>query len=282
MLTKFLGWRKLLKDLISYFREFQNIYESRAKQFQKISHVANNLSMPAGFLGEGGLGESLKILQSHHHEAIQETSKAREIENDVINQLSVLRNDLNQKIKEIKSLSGDFKNSIEKEIDGTKKMVGVLQESLAAVDTDAKAMVGKADPYIVRLSVERQVERQLDEENFLHRAYLNLEGSGRELEAIVVSEIQKAFTAFATILKKEGDDAHETVEKLRKGPITLPKDLEWSEFIVKDANFVTPDTPLRRAQDIEFPGKNHPAAVEVRAGLLERKSKYTRSYTPGW
>jgi hypothetical protein len=127
------------------------------------------VSVPPGFLGEGGLGDALKILQNHHQEAIAETAKAREIESDVITQLSVLRSDLGQKIKEIKSLSGDFKNSIEKEKETTKKIVGVLQESLAAVDSDAKAMVGKDDPYIVRLQVERQVERQIDEENFLHR-----------------------------------------------------------------------------------------------------------------
>jgi hypothetical protein len=102
------------------------------------------------------------------------------------------------------------------------------------------------------------------------------------LEAIVVGEIQKALNAFATILKKEGDDSYGTAEKLRNGPISMPKDLEWSEFIIKDPHFVTPDTPLRRAQDLEYPGKHHPAAAEVRAGMLERKSKYLKSYTPGW
>jgi len=119
--------------------------------------------MPSGFLGQGGLGDALNVLKNHHQEEIAETIKAREIESDVISQLSVLRTDLGQKIKEIKSLSGDFKNSIEKEKDNTKKIVGSLQEALAAVDAEAKAMVGKDDPYIVRLAVERQVERQIDD-----------------------------------------------------------------------------------------------------------------------
>jgi hypothetical protein len=102
------------------------------------------------------------------------------------------------------------------------------------------------------------------------------------LEAIVVGEVQKALNAFATILRKEGDDSYHTVEKLRNGPISMAKDFEWSEFIMKDPHFVTADTPLRRAQDMEYPGKHHPAASEVRAGMLERKSKYLKSYTPGW
>lgn len=215
----------------------------------------------------------------------------------MINQLSGLRADLAQKIKEIKSLSGDFKNSVEKEKETTRKCVTLLEEALALVDSDPSAVAGKGDPYVVRLGVERQVERQIDEENYLHRvsilsntdsskltiqAYLNLENSGRELESIIVGEIQKAYNALATILKRDADEMYNTVDKLRSGPITMPRDLEWSRFVKSDPHFVNPDIPLRKLEDIEYPGKHHPATTEVRAGMLERKSKYLKSYTPGW
>jgi len=47
--------------------------------------------------------------------------------------------------------------------------VAALEEALSAVDTDPAAIAGKGDPYVVRLGVDRQVERQIDEENYLHR-----------------------------------------------------------------------------------------------------------------
>jgi hypothetical protein len=47
-----------------------------------------------------------------------------------------------------------------------------LTEALAVVDTDPAAIAGKGDPYVVRLGVDRQVERQIDEENYLHRVCL--------------------------------------------------------------------------------------------------------------
>jgi hypothetical protein len=109
-----------------------------------------------------------------------------------------------------------------------------------------------------------------------------MESSGRELESIVVGEIQKAYNAFATILKKEADEAYETVERLRSGPVTVPKDLEWTQFVENDPRLVNPNTPVRKIEDLEYPGKFHPAAAEVRAGMLERKSKYLKSYTAGW
>jgi hypothetical protein len=45
---------------------------------------------------------------------------------------------------------------------------------------------------------------------------------------------------------------------------------------------VGPDIPLRSAAKITYPGKDHPAAIEVKSGMLERKSKYLKNYTPGW
>ena len=62
----------------------------------------------------------------------------------------------------------------------------------------------------------------------------------------------------------------------------MSRDLEWSQFVEHDPHFVNPRVPLRRLEDIEYPGKHHPATAEVRAGMLERKSKYLKSYTPGW
>ncbi|KAG9192144.1 hypothetical protein G6011_10878 [Alternaria panax] len=266
---RFQTWRKFLKDLITYFREVASSYEHRAKSLLKVSNVINNTNAPAALLVEGGLNDANRILRDFHKQAILEANKARDVEADVINQLSGLRADLAQKIKEIKSLSGDFKNNVEKEKETTRKCVAALEEALALVDSDPTAVAGKGDPYVVRLGVERQ-------------AYLNLENSGRELESIVVGEVQKAYNALASILKRDADEQYSTVDKLRNGPIAMPRDLEWSRFVRSDPHFVNPDMPLRRLEDIQYPGKHHPATTEVRAGMLERKSKYLKSYTPGW
>ncbi|KAH8157588.1 hypothetical protein CIB48_g10662 [Xylaria polymorpha] len=276
---RFQSWRKILKDLIAYFREIQNHYEHRSKSLLKLANVCNNLSTPPGFLASQGLDEALQILRSYHKTATAEANKAKEIEGDVILALTGLRNDLNQKMKEIKSLSGDFKNSVEKEMDGTKKAVKTLQDVLGQNELDPSMTTGKQDPYLLRLAVDRQVERQLDEENYLHQAYLNLEASGRELESIVVGEIQKSYNAYAGILKREADASYNTIDELRTGPISMPKDREWVNFIQRDSQFVDPELPIRTPEHIHYPGQDHYACTEIRAGLLERKSKYVLSPT---
>ncbi|KAI1190391.1 hypothetical protein F5B17DRAFT_87327 [Nemania serpens] len=279
---RFQAWRKVLKDLIAYFREIQSHYEHRSKSLLKLANVCNNLSTPPGFLASDGLDDALQILRDYHKTAILEANKAKEIEGDVILALTGLRHDLNQKMKEIKSLSGDFKNSVEKEMDGTRKAVRALQEVLGQSEVDPSMTTGKQDPYLLRLAVDRQVERQLDEENYLHQAYLNLEASGRELESIVVGEIQKSYNAYAGILKREADAGYNAANDLRSGPVSMPKDREWVHFIQKDSQFVDPEIPIRTVDHIHYPGQDHFACQEIRAGLLERKSKYLKSYTAGW
>ena len=133
------------------------------------SNVINNTPTPSNFLSSGGLGDALYILRDFHKQGLNEANKARDLENEVIIQLTGLRSDLQQKIKEIKSLSGDFKNSVDKEKDVTKRAVQSLQESLGMVDHDTATTTGKGDPFLVKLSLEKQLEKQIDEENYLHR-----------------------------------------------------------------------------------------------------------------
>lgn len=152
-----------------YFKEVQSSYQSKAKVLAKTSNVINNTNMPPVFLASGGIDDALQILRNFHRQSLAEAKKSDDIENDVILALTGLRSDLNQKIKEIKNLSGDFKNSVDKEMEHTRKAVNALQDSLGQAEVDASQLSGKQDPYLLRLAVDRQVEKQIDEENYLHQ-----------------------------------------------------------------------------------------------------------------
>ena len=163
----------MLKDLIAYYREVQTSYEHRAKSIMKVSGVVGNAVTPGMFLPEGrqGLADATEIIRDFHRRSVSEANKAKEVEDDVILSLTGLRSDLQQKIKEIRSLSSDFKNSVEKEMDNTRKAVHALQDAIENVEAHPAEAVGKGDPFLVRMTVERQVEKQLDEENYLHRVW---------------------------------------------------------------------------------------------------------------
>ena len=160
-------WRKVLKDLITYFRDIQKSYETRSKSLYTLSNVISNITAPPQFLTQGGISDAINVLRDYHKQAIAEGNKAKSIEEDVISQLTGLRSDLGQKIKEIKGLSGDFKNNVDKETEATRRAVRGLQDALESSNADPKS-----DPYLVRLGVDRQVGKQIEEENYLHRVRL--------------------------------------------------------------------------------------------------------------
>lgn len=142
------------------------------------SNIINNTSLPPTFLESGGLGDATEIFRDYNKQGLAEANKAKEIENEVILQLTGLRSDLQQKTKEIKGLSGDFKNSVDKEVESTRKAVRNLQESLGLVDVDPSASSGRHDPYILRLQVDKLVDKQIEEENYLHRVCFLVPVSG--------------------------------------------------------------------------------------------------------
>ncbi len=135
----------------------------------KLANLLNNITTPPGLLASGGIEDALSILRDYNKQATIEAGKAKEIEEDVILALTGLRSDLQQKIKEIKNLSGDFKNSVQKEMDQTRRAVNSLQETLGQTEMDSASTTGKQDPYLLRLAVDRQLYRQIDEENYLHQ-----------------------------------------------------------------------------------------------------------------
>lgn len=98
----------------------------------------------------------------------------------------------------------------------------------------------------------------------------------------MVGEIQKAYNVLAGIMKREADHAYDAAEKLKTGPLAMLKDHEWDEFVTNNDHMVDPRIPVRQYEQITYEGKNHPAAIEVKSGMLERKSKYLKNYTPGW
>jgi hypothetical protein len=171
--NRFQAWRQLLKSLIAYFKEIQDSYDARAKAVHKVQSTIASLTNPSVFITDNGLGEATRILDDYHKHSVAEANKSRDIEKDVIGALTGLRSDLSQKIKEIKSLSGDFKNTVDKERENTRKAVDQYQDALQHASHEDAGATGKNDPFVVRLGVDRAVEKQIDEENYLHRVSAN-------------------------------------------------------------------------------------------------------------
>lgn len=158
-----------MKNFTTYFREVQASYEGHSKGINKTSQALITAVQPPDFAGSGGILETNTVLHDFQKESYTGIENAIRTIAEIINSLTALRRDLNDKIKEIKGLSADFKNNVEKEKEATRKEIVKLSDALTAIDSNPQSASGKSDPYLVKLGLEKQLKRQIDEENYLHK-----------------------------------------------------------------------------------------------------------------
>lgn len=188
----------MLKDFINYFREAQSSYENRAKGVTKISQTLNTTIQPSEFVKSGGILDTNTVLRDFQKELYANNENAAKILSEIISTLNLLRIDLSFKIKEIKALSPDFKNNVEKERENTRKEILKLTEALTGLDSNPQSAAGKADPYLVKIGLQRQLKRQIDEENYLHKVRFHSVSGRGFCELIGIRRISTSKTVVAS------------------------------------------------------------------------------------
>lgn len=296
--SRFASWRTIIKCLLLYLRETVSVHEEVVRQQMRLQHA---ISFPFGSaepqdeeaamlnrfflpLGNGSVHDLPSVLTKFHEAAGANAAKTtREVTQGVIPRLEDLRRDLLVKMREIRGLQSDFKNTIAKELHQTKHELNSYVHAIDISSKNASNLNPRHDPYICKLQLERQIKTQLAEENFLHEAYINLQTSGMELEKVVVTEIQNALTIYARLLGQEAQTVFDVlISRLDSTFLTKDPTFEWDAFIAKDSNFIEMDLPIRKYQNIHFPHENNNLSSQVCSGYLERRSKFLKSYSKGY
>lgn len=296
--NRFAAWRSIIRAIITYLTETASIQDEIVRQQLRLTHAVQfpffaieNQHQPSSPedraiqkfflpLGNGSIQDLPTILNQYHGSLASHASRtSKELTNEVIPRLEDLRRDLLVKMKEIKSLQSDFKNSCSKELQQTKQDLKNFLESIE----EARYGTPRQDPYLTKTILDRQVKKQLTEENFVHEAFDNLENSGAELEKVVVMEIQNALTIYARLLGEEAQLVFDCLlSKMEVGFFNKDPQFEWENFILRDPNFIVPNLPMRKMKEIVYKNQNDPLTYEIRSGVLERRSKFLKSYSRGY
>ncbi|AOA60582.1 Phosphoinositide PI4,5P(2) binding protein [Komagataella phaffii CBS 7435] len=318
--SRFNSWRNVIRALLVYLKDVVSVHEEVVRQQVRLQQSlsfpfttqglngdlyqpittgksnsagsdgagpADNFAAIQNFflpLGNGSIYDLPSILlQFHSSYAVNAQKTIRELNSTVIPRLEELRRDLLVKIKEIRGLQSDFKNNVNKEVLTTKQELTAYQSSIELVSKHPNNVQPKNDPYLLRTQLDRQIKRQIQEENFLHEAYLNLQSSAKELEKVIFLEVQSALTVYAKLLGKQAQTIFDVlITKLDNGFLTKEPSFEWDSYISREPNFIDPNLPMRHYRDLVYPHNNSPLSFEIRSGYLERRSKFLKSYSKGW
>lgn len=335
--ARFLAWRGVLRDIVSYLREYANVQEEIVRQQMRLQQAVSQSIGSAGSTGDkshgsnshgvqellntfflpvgnGSVQDIPGVLTKYHQQNVANASKTlKELNQVIIPKLDELRRDLLVKIKEIKNLHNDFKTNLGKELAETKtlytqylqtiELSNKLEHGSHPAPAQHEGEHGKYDPYLAKLKLDRQLKKQLVEENYLYEAYSNLQGAGGKLESIVVLEIQNYLLSFLGLI----DTEHSTLGNIllpgvQDGFLSKDAAFEWDSFInrklpsnqgsvsavgsnpsgVTSGTFIDLNFPARKMHDISIPNADSALNVAVREGKLERRSKYLKSYSSSW
>lgn len=238
--------------------------------------------------GNGSIQDVQVLLKKYHlNLATHQRSIALELQDMVIPRLEDLSKDLSMKVKEIKELNNDFKQSVSKDIAATGQF---LDDYMNAVKNLQAGKGLSLDPYLLRLKLEGQIKRQLNQENYLEQAFINLQNTSMELEKIVFKEIQDSLNKYCEMISQEiFVHYNDLINELHEGLISRKPYFEWDEFIKRDdgKNFLKlkhdDNIPkARKIADLVYPFNQSIISKTIRSGYLHKKSKLLKSYSKGY
>ncbi|GMM39024.1 Rgc1 protein [Saccharomycopsis crataegensis] len=260
--------------------------------------------------GAGSIQDAPNNLILYHKNISSTNLKlSTELTNYVIPRLEELRKDLNQKIKEIRTLSDDFRNDLKQEIALTGQKLSAYLETLAGTGTGTSAAAAgngsttstggsdpmkrfKQDPFMAKFRLDYQLKSQILQENYLQEAYINLQSTAASLEKIVFEEIQKSFLTHGNVIDSQTKLSYKLIMKeiLQDGLGNKKYYEEWNSFIDRDDghNFlkdlkVGSELPkARKLSDIEYPFKDNFMSKCIKTGYLNKKSKLLKNYKKGF
>lgn len=313
--NRFEAWRKVINALGSYFKDYASAQEDNARIHTRL---ANSVSFPfepapstattntantakssfSGntdtsalpdeavlFLakGSGSIADVPTSLKTYHKTQSSNASRtSKELLGKIVPRLDAVQTDLQSKIREIKGLAPDFKNSVSKEQSASSNHLSAYQKAMDVLDKNHRELTPKQDPYLLKDNLDKQLSRQVKEENYLLEAHVNILTSGKELETVVVQEIQAALSAFGKLVGLEAEPLDALSKAVLSGFPTKEPTVEWQHFLEKEKSFAHPDTKPRDISALAYPGQSSNIASQVRSGYLERRSKYLKSYSKAW
>ncbi|KIM35971.1 hypothetical protein M413DRAFT_449438 [Hebeloma cylindrosporum] len=284
LIERFVAWKAIVKQLTAYFEGIADIENNTGKELTKLAGVIQ-VPFRAGnqFLGEGGLQDvfydirdKTRIIADHH------ANLGRTIDSSIVQHLQKLRTEIKAHIKNVQNDTGRLAASVAKERELSTKLVGELANAVSTYRNTPMQLQPKNDPYIANLAVAHQLQRQVLEENLLHKSIIIMQQNSAHFEEGIVRSIQSAWATFDEWKTRASVASQEIFASLSAHLAALPADREWIQFAARSDHLLHPETPLRDPQLINYPLKNDPSVIPAHTGHLERKKRYTRNYTEGY
>ncbi|KAF9177668.1 hypothetical protein BGZ51_008468 [Haplosporangium sp. Z 767] len=290
LLNRLAAFKGVIKNLQVYFAEVAEVETSVSKALNKASGV---IVVPfkdgQQFLGKGGLQDVCTgIRDSAKTRSDQHANAARFVEETIVKNLRRLKQDIKGKIKAHKADAHLYSNKVFKEREITQERIADLAKAIALFDmsgqhqSDMEKM--HSDPYVINLALKRQLAKQVHEENLFARALKQCQDEIRTFEAHIIKETKQILSAFAEYELNSATNAFcQSWAPTQLALNVLDEDSEWNCFMERHGHRLFPsDLVDTNPGELDYPCKNSPYVLPVKAAHLSRQSSVLKSWKEGY
>ncbi|GEM12522.1 PH domain containing protein [Rhodotorula toruloides] len=280
LIERFSAWKRLVKNLITYFEGIADIEANTAKELARLGGVIQVPFREGNqFLGEGGVQdifygvrERTRLIADNH------ASLAKTVEGSIVQHLQKLLTEVKAHIKNIQQDTGKLAASVAKERETSTKMITDLARSITMLKNTPMGVQAKEDPWYTNSLVARQLQKQVHEENALQKSIIIMQQNSEHFEEGVVRAIQMGLADVRRVERPRvvaGPGTWSTMGQLMR---SVAPTTGGSRSPRAPSTSSTPRRRCATRMTINYPGKDDPSVIPVHQGILERKKRYTKTY----
>ncbi|KAF9396823.1 hypothetical protein BGX21_009391, partial [Mortierella sp. AD011] len=290
LLSRLTAYRLVLKDLQKYFAEIVSIENGIAKAMHKAS---NTIVVPfkdgTQFMGRGGFQDvCIAIHNSTRVRGDQRASAARFVEETIVTSFRRLKKDIKSKIKNLKSDTNLYETRVYKEREATQERIGSLAKAIGLFENSGGHQQdmerSHSDPYLLNLSLKRQLVKQVNEENLFARGLQQLQDQVMGFEKHIINEVKHILTSFAQYeLGQSGTGFSQSWAPTEMALNVLQEDSEWNNFMERNHNRLFPsDLVDANPDELDYPCKDSPFVSPIMSAHLSRQSSVLKNWKEGF
>ncbi|KAI9499293.1 hypothetical protein BDB00DRAFT_935035 [Zychaea mexicana] len=281
IIDRFGAWQIILREILIWLEQVGriNLQSSELYYHKVLPHVDWNDSSvkrgtPMASILYGFRSLTARVASTQH-------SAGNKLLNEYIPELEALAKECKRKTQTLDQDRQFRMDELLRRADTTQKTISLLSKQCQAAASTGGHV--SQDPWLTNLHVLRYLQREIQEDNRLRTAIIDIQHQSALFEKRIIHALKKAaqfcYDHYGNIaVSRETARIQRMIEK-------MDTEREWQQFLSSEARDLVVDevTPSRNYLFINYSNKFHPAVMTLAKGNLERRTggirkQYTKRY----
>ncbi|KAK9766749.1 hypothetical protein K7432_003938 [Basidiobolus ranarum] len=278
------AWKSTIKQLIFYF---QTIAETEQQSARGYSKAFSSMQVPLKEghhllpVGSNGVQDVAAAVNSTTQQLVEyHTEFARCITDQTVGNLTRLKTEIKSRLLSTKKDLINHETNLGRERQNSAKLISEYDQACYTADghSSPNGKPGPMDPWLVYNNLQKQLSKQIFEENSFHKTMLSTQKSLEIFEASIIETLKNTLESYYKWRSANITKILEQINMANEVIAVLSPAHEWNAFFEKNKPpLIDPDSPETSIEAISYPNKDHPLTVPLKYGVMERQGGVFKS-----